>query len=270
MTRISLGIIDAQRGFMPASEGERLSLEGFGELPIDDAEKIISPINNLLGAIALTSRMPVFTTQDWHPSDTAHFSENPNFVDTWPVHCVKNTPGAELHPGLWLPNSNYTGTYTSSFKKGWEKLAPGEQDNSYSGYYAESLSHSRSGKFLKQSLPNWLQEKNIDEVWLTGIALSHCLGATALDLRNRMGLDVTIALDATRSVSPESHQKMLEKLDNAGVKMSTTNAMIEELNKSRIEYNVEQSNMRLSHPMIEGPVRVDIHGAILFDGELEN
>ena len=39
----------------------------------------------------------VVATQDWHPESTPHFAKDGGI---WPVHCVADTWGAELHPDL--------------------------------------------------------------------------------------------------------------------------------------------------------------------------
>jgi nicotinamidase/pyrazinamidase len=212
---IALGIIDEQRGFMPASEGIRLGQQGFGELPVPGGEEIITPTNQLLGAFAAIGA-DVFTTQDWHPHITAHFSDNPDFATNWPVHCVDGTLGAELHPELELP------AYRERFIKGFEPLEHGEDDTSYSAHYAE---HAATGI----SLPEWLRHRQPETVYLAGLALDYCVGKTALDLKVKDGFDVTVVLDATRGISPESTNATLEEFAANGVKVTDTRAVLAEL-----------------------------------------
>lgn len=207
-TERALGIIDAQRGFMPASEGDRLHLNGFGELAVTDGEQIINPVNRLLGAYALQG-YNIFTTQDWHPHQTAHFSDNPDFVTNWPVHCVDGTPGAELHPAICLPGSR------TRFIKGFEPLEDGKDDTSYSGFNAEDPTTG-------ENLPEWLHDRGVTEVLLGGLALDYCVGKTALDLRRKLGLDVIVAIDATRGISDTSVINMLKEFKTAGVRTTTT------------------------------------------------
>lgn len=211
---IALGIIDAQRGFMPLEEGKRLSVPGFGELPISNGEKIVPIVNKLITRFAL-AQLPVFTTQDWHPADTAHFAETPNFTTTWPVHCVANTPGAELHPEISAPQS------AIRIKKGMEKLQRGEDDTSYSGYNGID----ESG----EALADKLKRHQVRTVVLGGLALDYCVGATAMDLRNKADIDVVVALDATRSVAQETGQTMLDSFDQNGIRTMTANEIIQQL-----------------------------------------
>ncbi len=212
MNKIALGIIDAQRGFMPTEEGERLGRDGFGELAVPDGEQIVEPVNRLLKGFA-DKGLPEFTTQDWHPHDTAHFSEQPDFCTNWPVHCVKGTPGAELHPEIEVP------ARAMRFIKGTEPLVRGEDDNSYSGYYAENPTTGAS-------LPEWIERNKITEVALGGLALDYCVGKTALDLRQKLGLEVTVVTDACRGITEESSQAMLDQFAQTGINTVTTDQLL--------------------------------------------
>lgn len=220
----ALLIVDAQRGFMPAGEGHRLWMEGFGELPVPGSEQIIAPLNRLIGAAALGG-LAIATTQDWHPYETAHFAPEgtkPNFTTTWPRHCIAYTPGAELHPGLLLPG------HTRRFIKGSERLTRGEDDLSYSGYYA----HDRTGG---QQLPDWLRQQQIDRVILGGLALDYCVGKTAIDLREKLDLDVVLATDTTRPVAEATSVTMMQQLAERAVRFATSNELIAELDTASLK-----------------------------------
>ncbi len=205
MTYKAVGIIEATRSFMPKEEGDRLGLEGFGELPAPHGEQIVEPVNRLLGAYALNGH-GVFTTQDWHPENTAHH-------DQWGRHGVANTPGAEIHPEIVLP-PNWV-----RFIKGMEVLKPGEEDLSYSGYYAEAPA-------LGLTLPEWLRKTNVTEVTLGGLVLDVCVGLTAIDIRTKMGLEVVVAIDATRSLTDDGERNMLDKFKALGIQTATTEELI--------------------------------------------
>jgi len=205
-TNVAVGIVDAQRGFMPADEGQRLNVDGFGELPIERGQRVVAPINKLLGAATLRSLVR-FTTQDWHPRGTAHFAAEPNFATTWPEHCVQDTPGAEIHPDIKVP----AGTVT--IKKGNEVLARGEDDTSYSGANGKTADGELLGDVLR--------ERGVTEVVLGGLALDHCVKATALDLK-KQGFDVFVAMDATAAVAKETGFDAIHELEKAGITLTTT------------------------------------------------
>lgn len=211
-TPYAFGLIDAQRGFMPAEEGVRLGVEGFGELPITDGEKIVPNVNALLAQFAIR-RYGIFTTQDWHPRETAHFAEEPDFTTTWPRHCVADTPGAELHPSIKVPSAS------ERFLKGQEPLADGKDDISYSGYNAVNKE--------AVGLPEWLECRGVTSVVLGGLALDYCVGLTAIDLKQKMDLkEVTVVVDATRPVSEGTGQAMLDKFDKLGINIASTDEVI--------------------------------------------
>lgn len=218
MSTNAFGIIDAQRGFMQAEEGLRLGADGFGELAVADGQAIVPHLNRLMSAF-VERGYATFTTQDWHPNETAHFSQNPDFVNDWPVHCVANTPGAELHPGIKLSE------HTKAFFKGQVKLARGEDDVSYSGYNATTTGY--------EPLQDWLRWRGVKKLYLGGLALDYCVGKTAIDFRKKLGLDVIVAIDATRSISDESARKMLEQFNDLGIHAAATDQIVEQLESSK-------------------------------------
>ena len=205
---IAFGLIYAQRGFMPAEEGKRLGLPGFGELGVPNGERIVPRVNELLAQAALNN-LVTFTTQDWHPKDTAHFSAEPNFNTTWPMHCVADTPGAELNPEIVLPKG------TKRIIKGTEVLLNGEDDTSYSGLNGRD---PETG----QTTQEFLEENGVKIVILGGLALDYCVKETALDFKKKLGLQVAVVTDATQPVAQETGLSAIDELEKAGVKLITT------------------------------------------------
>jgi nicotinamidase/pyrazinamidase len=213
---IAFGLIDAQRGFMPAEEGKRLDKLGFGELPIPNGEQIVPKVNALLGAFA-AKQLPVFYTQDWHPAETAHFSDNPNFNTTWPVHCVQGTPGAQLHPEIEY------GYGARQFLKGYDALKDGSDDTSYSGFNGYDFDNGiRPDQFLKN--------RHVTTLVLGGLALDYCVKATALDFRQKTDLEVIVITDATAPVTAETGFAAMNELVEAGVTFATTDDIVKKVN----------------------------------------
>jgi nicotinamidase/pyrazinamidase len=137
----------------------------------------------------------VAATRDAHRDPHEHFSATPDFVDSWPPHCVIGTPGAELHPNL------DTQRIEAIFDKG-------EFQAAYSGFEG----HNSDGT----SLADWLQERGVDAVDIVGIATDHCVRATALDAE-REGFSTTVLLDHTAGVAPQTVDTALEEMQAAGV-----------------------------------------------------
>ncbi len=140
----------------------------------------------------------VVATRDYHIDPGAHFSEHPDFVRTWPVHCVAGTPGSSFHPELDVT------PIAAVFSKGAHQAA-------YSGFEGST----REGV----GLADWLRTHDIDTVDVVGIATDHCVRATALDA-TRAGLDTTVLLDLTAGVSQSTVDSALAELRAAGVTLS--------------------------------------------------
>ena len=137
----------------------------------------------------------VVASRDLHIDPGSHFSDSPDFVDTWPVHCVAGTSGASFHPALDVARIEAVfdkGHFTAAYS-GFEGYEPGQV-----------------------TLSDWVRDKRITAVDLVGIATDHCVRATALDAR-RAGLDATVLLDLCAGVAPESTERALAELRTAGV-----------------------------------------------------
>ena len=133
-------------------------------------------------------------TRDHHIQPGAHFSAAPDYVDSWPPHCVVGTGGAELHPDL------DTSRIEAIFDKGEYRAA-------YSGF---------EGACDGVPLADWLRQRSVDEVEVVGIATDHCVRATALDAA-RNGFATTVRLDLTAGVAPATVENALAQLRDAGV-----------------------------------------------------
>ncbi|WP_432558426.1 isochorismatase family protein [Granulicoccus sp. GXG6511] len=123
----------------------------------------------------------VVATRDHHIDPGPHFAEAPDFVDTWPAHCVAGTPGADFHPALEFRD------FDAVFFKGQHEAA-------YSGFEGATTAG--------QPLADWLRTNDVDTVDICGIATDHCVRATALDAAEA-GLRTTVLLGLTAAVSPE-------------------------------------------------------------------
>lgn len=146
----------------------------------------------------------VVATADWHVDPGDHFATNPDYVDTWPVHCVAGSEGAEFHPRL----AGALGHVEAVFRKG-------EHAAAYSGFEGRSDDDERSG------LATWLKERGVRQVDVVGIATDHCVRATAIDAR-REGFETTVLLDLTAGVARRTTEAALAQLSEAGVRLRGT------------------------------------------------
>ena len=142
----------------------------------------------------------VVATKDWHIDPGAHFSAHPDFVESWPAHCVVGTGGAEFHPEL------RTDRIEAVFHKG-------EHAAAYSGFEG----HTEAG----ETLADWLRSRRVTEVEVVGIATDHCVRATALDARGA-GFDTTVLLELTAGVARETTDAALQEFRTASVRTTGT------------------------------------------------
>jgi nicotinamidase/pyrazinamidase len=142
----------------------------------------------------------VVATKDWHIDPGAHFSDHPDYLDTWPAHCVVGSGGADFHPEL------RTERVEAVFHKGEHRAA-------YSGFEG----HTEAG----ETLADWLRAKSVDEVEVVGIATDHCVRATALDAR-KAGFATTVLLELTAGVAAGTTEAALQEFRTASVSTTGT------------------------------------------------
>ena len=140
----------------------------------------------------------VVTTQDWHIDPGEHFSENPDFVDSWPPHGIAGSDEARLHPALAGLRPD------AQVKKGQYAAA-------YSGF--EGVDDEGYG------LHEILTRHGITAVDVVGLAESHCVKDTALDALGR-GYRVRVLTDLTEPVSPELGLAARKAMAEAGVELA--------------------------------------------------
>jgi len=155
--------------------------------------------------LAVRERARVVCTQDWHPEHTPHFARDGG---VWPVHCVADTWGAELHPALRVPDS------TTVIRKG----ANGED-----GYSAFTMRDPVTGSTIPTALEPLLREAAVTDVVVVGLATDYCVKETALDAR-RLGFATTVLTDAVAAVDlqPGDGEAALAALRDGGVVLATT------------------------------------------------
>jgi nicotinamidase/pyrazinamidase len=188
-------IVDAQYDFM----------EG-GSLAVPEGNQIIPVINELISKFEL-----VIFTKDWHPAKMEAFAsyyegKRPyeNYTNSkgkkdtlWPDHCVQNTRGADIHEDIKFELIN--GDFYI-FKKGLT-----ETEHPYSGFEAEGLLE-------------FLQEKNVHQVFVAGLALDFCVRDTIIDsIKN--GFETILILDGTRGITEEGVNETIKEFSELGGKI---------------------------------------------------
>ena len=167
-----------------------------GSLAVAGGAAVASAISELLGSDHGYDH--VVATQDHHIDPGDHFSAKPDYVDSWPVHCVAGTSGADFHPNL--VNRPFEAVFTK-----------GEYAAAYSGF---------EGAADGESLAEWLADHQVTHVDVVGIATDYCVRATALDAA-AAGLSTRVLLDLTAAVSPDRVGATLTDFEAAGVIVRT-------------------------------------------------
>lgn len=176
----ALVIVDVQPDFCPG-----------GALATERGDEVARAIGTWQEkALSKGTYAAVVATQDWHIDPAGHFSSTPDFIDTWPVHCVAGTDGAALHPEL--------GPVDARFKKGAYTAA-------YSGF---------EGDCEGIGLTQWLRERDITELDIVGIATDHCVKATAADAL-REGFAVNVLASMCSPVDEARGEAALDELEAA-------------------------------------------------------
>jgi nicotinamidase/pyrazinamidase len=186
MTRRALIIADVQNDF---TEGGSLAVTGGGGVARAITEHVHAHRDDYVA---------VAGTCDWHVDPGHHFSDHPDYVDTWPAHCVIGTPGVEFHPAF------DTQVVEAVFDKGMWTAA-------YSGF--EGVDPSGT------SLAEWLRGHGTDSVDVVGIATDHCVRATALDAAKE-GFTTRVLLDLTAGVAAPTTEAALVQLREADVALT--------------------------------------------------
>lgn len=187
----ALIIVDVQNDFV---EGGSLAVAGGKQVGKDIAE--------YLTANAADYDL-IVTTQDWHIDPEGHFSENPDYVDTWPVHCVAKTEGAAIIADL---DSTIT-TLVDEKKIVLEKVRKGQFEAAYSGFEGKT---TKDSKFPEYKLEDLLDRYDITDVDVTGIATDYCVKATALDSAVA-GFRTSVIADLCAGINEANVAELLEK-----------------------------------------------------------
>ncbi|MDL5160259.1 isochorismatase family protein [Actinomycetospora termitidis] len=140
----------------------------------------------------------VVASRDYHEDPGAHFSPDPDFVDSWPEHCRVGEAGAAFHPELDVSRIE-------------EVFSKGRHTAAYSAFEGTSESGER--------LVDWLRNRDVDLVEVVGIATDHCVRATALDAAAE-GFSTTVLLDLTAGVAPETTERACTAMREGGVTLA--------------------------------------------------
>lgn len=174
----ALLIIDFQSDFTPG-----------GALAVAGGDQIAEPIKRLADRVDV-----VVATRDWHPPDHASFETEGG---PWPVHCVRDTPGAQFHPAM-----------DEIALEAVVDVGRARDDEGYSG-------------FENSDLARIMRDREVSEVYVCGLATDYCVRASAIDACSE-GFEVTVVSDAIRAVevSEGDGDRAIEEMRAAGASVA--------------------------------------------------
>jgi nicotinamidase/pyrazinamidase len=171
-----------------------------GSLPVDGGARVAADINALLRSWAAQGPDApaydhVVATKDHHVDPGDHWSSDPDFATSWPVHCRVGTDGEAFHPNLDpLP-------FHAIFLKG-------EHAAAYSGFEGRTVDGT--------GLTDWLRSHEVTAVDVCGIATDYCVRATALDALAD-GFETRLLPGLCAGVDPETAAAAVTEMESAGV-----------------------------------------------------
>ncbi|MFT4083047.1 MAG: isochorismatase family protein [Nocardioides sp.] len=180
----ALVVVDVQNDFCES-----------GSLPVTGGAEVAAAIAALLRTAH--GYDAVVATKDHHVDPGPHFGDPPDYVDSWPAHCVVGSAGEEFHPAL----AEAVAAVDEVFRKG-------EHAAAYSGFEGAAEDGT--------TLADWLRGRDITDLDVCGLATDHCVRATALDAV-REGFATTVLTELSAGVAPETTARALAELRAAGV-----------------------------------------------------
>ena len=204
----ALLVIDPQNDFLPG-----------GPLAVPEGDQVLPVIERLLPYFQLR-----VATQDWHPAEHGSFAANHQGTNPgelieldgltqvlWPTHCVAESDGADFAPPLSATD------FHAVFRKGIDPNV-----DSYSGFYDNGRRHDTG-------LCAWLKERDVDQLFILGLATDYCVKWSALDARTE-GFAVTLVEDGCRGVELQQGdiERALDELRGAGVTFCQSETLLRE------------------------------------------
>ncbi|MGP4000546.1 nicotinamidase [Streptomyces sp. 8N706] len=172
-----------------------------GSLAVTGGADVAAAITDLVGESTAGYRH-IVASRDFHIAPGDHFSEQPDYVRSWPVHCLAGTEGSGFHPNF--APAVASGAVDAVFDKG-------AYTSAYSGFEGTDENGT--------SLADWLRARRVSEVDVVGLATDHCVRVTSLDAV-REGFVTGVLLDLTAGVSEHTTERALAEMREAGVELT--------------------------------------------------
>lgn len=173
-----------------------------GSVPVTGGARLATALADLVEQSAGRDYGYIVATRDHHIDPGTHFSDEPDFRDSFPVHCVVGEEGGEFHPNF--ASAVAGGKVDAVFFKG----AHSASKSGFEGFDAQGT-----------SLADWLRARGVEDVDVVGIATDHCVRATALDAV-AAGFRARVRLDYSVGVAAHTTNAAVEDFHRAGIAVS--------------------------------------------------
>lgn len=196
----ALIIVDVQNDFI---EGGSLAVAGGEQVALTLANYIREHGDNY---------DYIVTTQDWHIMPGDHWSSQPDYVDSWPIHCEANTTGAEIRHELGIALQDYLVRHSEANEEfSLVQIVKGEYEAAYSGFEGRNYADG-------STLEDTLRKLEVTDLDIVGLATDHCVRMTALD-----GLaaqfNVTLITDYIAGVNADRSAATIIELQEKGAQI---------------------------------------------------
>lgn len=235
----ALLIVDVQEDFV---EGGALAVAGGRRVASDVARHLQDSHQDYELIVA---------SRDWHAPDSdngGHFADDPDYRQTWPAHCVADTPGAEFAGELLPALEQYAHRH----------VLKGQGSPSYSAFEGVSADDSTL------TLAQMLAKKGITALDVVGIAIDHCVAASVQDALD-LGLDVQVLLDMCVGVNPDACESAIQDMMHAGAVMLSADLEWDVLNfPSRLAQIRSEISLPESMELLIGRDQAETGGRYFF------
>ena len=194
-----------------------------GKLYVQNAERRLPNLERLTAA-AQRHDVPVLASADDHEPGDAEISDDPDWENTFPPHCMRGTPGADRVAETAMPDAAHVGHDALGEAELAQALAPRP---------ARLLVHKkRFDVFSNPNADRLLEALDPQRIVVYGVALDVCnrYAVEGLLARNRTGIEVVV--DATEAIQPERGEGLLEEWRQRGVALVTTDEVLASLEES--------------------------------------
>lgn len=178
-----------------------------GSLPVTGGAQVAADISAYLEERAVDYDI-IVATKDWHPQNWQekgfdHFSDDPDYASTWPVHCVAETEGANFH-------KNFVHTHADVL------FLKGQHGPAYSGFEGFKTDWWTE-ESQPVSLDDFLKEEGVSELDVCGIEMANCVAAT---VRDALKYDYDVTLLAPLVASLGDPEDTIAQLEDMGCNIS--------------------------------------------------